>query len=201
MYSSSETASRYVHNRENTVRDNLCFLLLVLISMFCLANVLFKCTKPAFIRNVVTVTVRLRVTQAQVKSRELPRGFTGGGWFWRYFVISFLEVMLAWTWVWSAVSECQFWHTGAPVVVCFLWPVWIDNPVLGCLSLLLTQGYGCLLLENSCAAWSAVSFTATAVHGILKAAARCSMLVSCRANMSHWERWVTLFPFFFFLLF
>lgn len=79
VYFSSETASHYVHNRdgENTVRDNLCFLLLVLISMFCLANVLFKCTKTAFIRNVVTV--RLRVIQAQMRSRELLQEFTDGG--------------------------------------------------------------------------------------------------------------------------
>lgn len=81
QYFSSETASHYMHNRdrENTVHDNLCFLLVVLISMFCLANVLFKCTKTAFIRNIVTVTVRLRVIQAQVKSRELLQEFTDGG--------------------------------------------------------------------------------------------------------------------------
>jgi len=64
-------------DRKNTVHDNLCFLLLVLISMFCLANVLFKCTKTAFIRNVVTV--RLRVIQAQMKSKELLQEFIDGG--------------------------------------------------------------------------------------------------------------------------
>lgn len=166
VYFSSETASHYVHNRdgENTVRDNLCFLLLVLISMFCLANVLFKCTKTAFIRNVVTVTVRLRVIQAQMKSRELLQEFTDGGWFWRYFVTCVLEATLAWTWVWSAVSECRFWHTGAPLVVCFPLPVWIYNPVLGGLSSLNTGLWvssagkqlccmECCVLHCHCCAW------------------------------------------------
>lgn len=73
--------NHYVQNRgrKNAVHDNLCFLLLVLISMFCLANVLFKYTKTAFIRNVVTVTVSLRVIRAQMKNRELLQEFIDGG--------------------------------------------------------------------------------------------------------------------------
>lgn len=152
--------------------------------MFCLANVLFKCTKTAFIRNIVTVTVRLRVIQAQMKSRELLQEFIDGGWFWRYFVICIPEATLAWTWVWTAVSECQFWHTGVPLVVCFPLPVCIYNQVLGGLFLLNPEVYGCLLLENNCAAWHVVSFTATVLHGILKTIARCNVLVWCR------EKWI-----------
>lgn len=80
---------------------------------------LFKCTKTAFIRNVVTVTVRFRVIQAQVRSRGLLQEFIDGGWFWRYFVIRVLEATLAWMWVWTAVWDCQFWHNGVPLVLCF----------------------------------------------------------------------------------
>lgn len=154
--------------------------------MFCLANVLFKCTKTAFIRNVVTVmTVRLGVIQAQMRSRELQQEFIDGAWFWRYFVICIPEATLAWMWVWIAVSECQFWHTGVPLVACFPLPVCIYNQVLGGLSFLNPEVYGCLLLEDNCAAWHVVSSTATVLHGILKTTDRCSMLVWCRA------KWIT----------
>lgn len=65
------------------------------------------------------MTVRFRVIQAQVRSRGLLQEFIDGGWFWRYFVIRVLEATLAWMWVWTAVWECQFWHNGAPPVLCF----------------------------------------------------------------------------------
>lgn len=163
IYFSSETACHYVHNRvrKNTVHGNLCFL--PLVSMFCLANVLFKCTKTAFIRNVVTVTVRLKVIQAQMKSRELLQEFTDGGWFWRYFVICFLRRC------WHGCGFgllCQNVSFGVlePLVVCFPLPVWIYNSVLGGLSLLNTGSWlssagkqlfcmDCCVLHCHCCAW------------------------------------------------
>lgn len=145
--------------------------------MFCLVNVLFKCTKTAFIRNVVTVTVRLRVIRVQMKSRELPQEFIDGGWFWRYFVICVPEGC------WHGRGFgllCQ--NVSFGILVCFPLPVCIYNQMLGGLSSLNPEVYGCLLLEDSCAAWHVVSFTATVLHGILKTTARCSVLVWCRAK-------------------
>lgn len=78
------------------------------------------------------------------------------------------EVTLAWPWVWTAVSEWQFWHSRVPLVVCFSLPGRIYNQVLGGLSLLNLEVYSCFLLEDNCAAWHVVSFAATALHGILK---------------------------------
>lgn len=51
-------------------------------------------------------------------------------------------------------------------------PVCIYNQVLGGLSLLNPEVYGCLLLEDNCAAWHVVSFIATVLHGILETTAR-----------------------------
>lgn len=87
------------------------------------------------------------------------------------------EVVLAWPWVWTAVSEWRVWHTRVPLVVCFSLPVHIYNQMLSSLSLLNPEVHSCLLLEDNCAAWHVVSFAATALHGISKAIARCSRLV------------------------